>query len=85
MSDKETKPEPNDALIALIAADIPVAIKRLTKAQASWTSFMMWKKDGVKDADGKTHKLPVYDIKGQGPSVIPSELRTFLINIGKEQ
>lgn len=82
---EETKPvtEPNDALIGLIVADVPVAIRRLFTAAASRSSFAKWR-DGVTGADGKTYKLRILDIEGQGPSVIPSELREFLINIGKE-
>lgn len=67
----------------MVVADMPIALRRLYKVQASQTSFNKWR-SGVTGHDGKTHKLPVYDIEGQGPSVIPSELRTFLLNIAKE-
>ena len=75
--DKET----SDALIGLIVADVPIALRRLYGAQASQASFHKWR-TGVKAPDGKTYKLEVTDIEGQGPSVIPSKLREFLITIG---
>lgn len=75
MSDK--KPAQTEALLGLIVNDTPVAIRKLYGAQASQTSFNKWRQ-GVTGPDGKKHKLPTYDIEGQGPSVIPSELRTFL-------
>ena len=80
----EKTPEPNDALIGAMVADIPVPIRRLFRANASRSSFYKWR-DGVTGPDGRTYKLRILDINGQGPSVVPSELRTFLLNIGKEQ
>lgn len=69
-------------IVGLMACDVPIPIRRLFGTQASKTTFYRWK-GGVAGTDGKTYRLRVIDIEGQGPSVVPSELRRFLLSIGR--
>jgi len=80
--DRETQ-QANETFVAMVVADLPIAIRRLYKAQASQSSFNKWR-SGVIGPDGQTYRLRVIDIEGQGPSVVPSELRSFLLSIAKE-
>jgi hypothetical protein len=69
-------------LVGLMICDVPIPLRRLHGISASRTTFHRWK-NGVNGNDGKVHRLPIMEIEGQGPSVVPSELRTFLTNIGR--
>lgn len=70
------------AFIGAVMADLPVPIRSFYGTVASRATFYRWR-DGVPTAGGVV-KLPILDINGMDPAILPSELRAFLLKIEKE-
>jgi hypothetical protein len=62
-------PASTEQICAAFILDAPVPIRVLYGLYGSRTSFHNWKKAG----------LSVKPVKGLGPTVIPSEFKTFLL------